>query len=59
MNQVLEAATIRQSCKQLRLPTIGAQCGKVAAGGTELVNWIFVFATAAYNLVRMRKLVTV
>lgn len=31
MNQVLEAATIRQSCKQLRLPTIGAQCGKVAA----------------------------
>ena len=26
---------------------------------TERVNWIFIFATAAYNLVRIRKLVTV
>ncbi len=32
---------------------------KLRHRGTERVNWIFVFATAAYNLVRMRKLVTV
>ena len=30
MTQALEAATIRQSCKQLRMPTIGAQFGKLA-----------------------------
>jgi DNA replication protein DnaC len=30
MNQALEAATIRQSCKQLRMPTIGAQFSKLA-----------------------------
>jgi len=32
---------------------------KLRHRGTERVNWIFIFATAAYNLVRMRKLVTV
>jgi transposase len=32
---------------------------KLRHRGTELVNWIFIFATAAYNLVRMRKLITV
>jgi DNA replication protein DnaC len=30
MNQALEVATIRQSCKQLRMPTVGAQFGKLA-----------------------------
>ena len=32
---------------------------KLRHRGTTRVNWIFIFATAAYNLVRMRKLVTV
>ena len=32
---------------------------KLRHRGTARVNWIFIFATAAYNLVRMRKLVTV
>jgi transposase len=32
---------------------------KLRHRGTERVNWIFIFATAAYNLVRMRKLITV
>ena len=32
---------------------------KLRHRGTERVNWIFIFATAAYNLVRMRKLGTV
>lgn len=31
---------------------------KVRHRGTKLVNWIFEFAAAAYNLVRMRKLVS-
>jgi len=30
MNQALEAGTIRQSCKQLRMPTIAAQFAKLA-----------------------------
>ncbi len=31
---------------------------KLRHRGTERVNWMFTFATAAYNLVRMRRLVT-
>src|SRR5215813_628478 len=40
------------------LKTVG-QLRKLRHRGTERVNWIFIFATAVYNLVRMRKLVTV
>ena len=40
------------------LKTVGL-LRKLRHRGTERVNWIFIFATAAYNLVRMRKLVTV
>ncbi|MGH9966408.1 MAG: IS5 family transposase [Pyrinomonadaceae bacterium] len=40
------------------LKTVGL-LRKLRHRGTECVNWIFIFATAAYNLVRMRKLVTV
>ena len=40
------------------LKTVGLLC-KLRHRGTARVNWIFIFATAAYNLVRMRKLVTV
>jgi transposase len=40
------------------LKTIGL-LRKLRHRGTERVNWIFIFATAAYNLVRMRKLVSV
>jgi IS5 family transposase len=32
---------------------------KLRHRGTARVNWIFIFATAAYNLVRIRKLVSV
>ena len=31
---------------------------KVRHRGIRLVNWIFEFAAAAYNLIRMRKLIT-
>jgi len=37
----------------------GGLLRKLRHRGTARVNWIFIFATAAYNLVRMRKLVTV
>ena len=40
------------------LKTVGL-LRKLRHRGTARVNWIFIFATAAYNLVRMRKLVTV
>ncbi len=40
------------------LKTVGL-LRKLRHRGTERVNWSFIFATAAYNLVRMRKLVTV
>jgi len=40
------------------LKTVGL-LRKLRHRGTERVSWIFIFATAAYNLVRMRKLVTV
>ncbi|MDQ3014069.1 MAG: IS5 family transposase [Acidobacteriota bacterium] len=40
------------------LKTVGL-LRKLRHRGTERVNWIFIFATAAYNLVRMRKLLTV
>ena len=40
------------------LKTVGL-LRKLRHRGTERVNWIFIFATAAYNLVRMRKLVRV
>jgi len=40
------------------LKTVGL-LRKLRHRGTARVNWIFIFATAAYNLVRMRKLVPV
>jgi IS5 family transposase len=40
------------------LKTVGL-LRKLRHRGIERVNWIFIFATAAYNLVRMRKLVTI
>ena len=40
------------------LKTVGLM-RKLRHRGKERVNWIFIFATATYNLVRMRKLVTV
>lgn len=40
------------------LKTVGL-LRKLRHRGTALVNWVFIFATAAYNLVRMRKLAPV
>ena len=40
------------------LKTVGL-LRKLRHRGKARVNWIFIFATAAYNMVRMRKLVTV
>ncbi len=40
------------------LKTVGL-LRKLRHRGTARANWIFIFATAAYNLVRMRKLITV
>jgi hypothetical protein len=37
------------------MKTVGL-LGKLRHRGVELVNWVFTFTAAAYNLVRMRKL---
>ena len=52
------AIRVFRAANELGLKTVGL-LRKLRHRGTARVNWIFIFATAAYNLVRMRKLVTV